>query len=55
MLHDAARHGPAVANGSGHPDFRAHLDGRIGWVESLNPTRGARLRTQFESIVWPDR
>ena len=43
-LHDAARHGPARANRAALPDFRAHLLGRIAWVEQLNPTRGARLR-----------
>ncbi len=53
VLHDAARNGPAAANRAGHPNFRAHLDGRVGWVESVNPARGARLRARFEAIVWP--
>lgn len=54
MLHDAVINGPDHANRDDHPDFRAHLDGRIGWVEQLNPARGARLRRQFESISWPE-
>ena len=53
VLHDAARNGPAAANRHGHPDFRAHLEGRVGWVESLNPGRGRRLRSQLDAVVWP--
>ena len=53
VLHDAARHGPAAANRLRHPDFRAHLEGRVGWVESINPARGRRLRAQLELIEWP--
>lgn len=52
-LHDARIHGVEAANRSGHPHFRAHLDGRVGWVESVSPARGARLRAQFEAIAWP--
>jgi RNA-directed DNA polymerase len=53
ILHDAARHGPEAANRSGHPHFRAHLLGRIAWVEQLNPPRGRRLRERFAAIEWP--
>jgi hypothetical protein len=52
-LHEAALRGPAAANRAGVPDLRAHLLGRIGWVEALNPARGARLRRQFAAIDWP--
>ncbi len=55
VLHDAGRNGVDAANRSGHPNFRAHLEGRVGWVESVNPVRGRRLREQFDAIVWPDR
>ena len=54
VLHDAAINGPQVANRSGLPHFRAHLEGRVGWVESVNAVRGRRLRTQLEAITWPD-
>lgn len=54
VLHDAARNGPKVANRQQRPDFRAHLDGRVGWVESVNPFRRKRLRAQFDLISWPD-
>ena len=52
ILHNAARRGPAGENRAGVPDFRAHLLGRIAWIESLNPARGRKLRAQFERIMW---
>ncbi|WP_157720307.1 reverse transcriptase family protein [Friedmanniella luteola] len=55
VLHDAVRRGPQAANRDGVPDFRAHLEGRVGWVTSVNPVRGARLRRQLEAVVWPPR
>ena len=51
-LHNAARHGPARENRAGLPDFRAHLLGRVAWAESLNPTRGEKLRAAFARIEW---
>lgn len=52
VLHDAALHGPAAANRSGRSDFRAHLQGRVAWVATISPPRGARLRTAFDAIEW---
>jgi len=52
IIHNAARNGPAAENRAGVADFRAHLLGRIAWVESLNPGRGAKLRRGFEAIDW---
>lgn len=52
VLHNAARHGAAGQNRAGVPDFRAHLLGRIAWVESLHHERGARLREGFARIDW---
>ncbi len=54
ILHNAARRGPADENRAGVPDFRAHLLGRIAWVESLNPARGAKLRDRFACIAWDE-
>ncbi|MGI3782774.1 MAG: reverse transcriptase family protein, partial [Janthinobacterium lividum] len=54
VLHDAGRNGPAAANRLGHPSFRGYLEGRVGWVESVNPVRGRRLRAQLDAVVWPD-
>lgn len=52
ILHNAARTGAAAQNQLGHPDFRAHLLGRIGWIEGLNPGRGRRLRADFDRVDW---
>jgi retron-type reverse transcriptase len=52
MLTNCSRHGPASQNLTGHAAFRQHLDGRVTWVEQLNPRRGAKLRAIFDRIVW---
>jgi hypothetical protein len=54
VLHDAARSGPHAANRAGHPDFRAHLLGRIDWVVSVNPARAEKLHHAFAAIDWTD-
>jgi RNA-directed DNA polymerase len=51
-LHNAAVRGPAAENRTGAPDFRAHLLGRIAWVASIHPSRGAKLRRRFDRIDW---
>jgi RNA-directed DNA polymerase len=51
-LNNCARLGPESQNRAAHPRFRAHLHGRIGWVESINPAKGQRLRAIFERINW---
>jgi hypothetical protein len=52
LLTNCVRHGPADQNREGHPSFQEHLRGRVGFVESVNPARGAKLRAIFERIVW---
>jgi RNA-directed DNA polymerase len=52
VLHNAVRFGPASQSRDQHLDFRAHLLGRIGWLQQLNPDRAARLRRSFDAIVW---
>lgn len=52
ILHNCVTYGPGDQNRSGHRDFRSHLLGRIGYVGSLNPARGDRLRRMFERIDW---
>jgi hypothetical protein len=52
LLHNAARLGPASQNRLQLPDFRAHLAGRIAWIEATNPSRGARLQRLFAGIDW---
>jgi RNA-directed DNA polymerase len=44
ILHDAATRGLAAANRDNHPDFGAHLAGRVEWVSYRHPTRAAKLR-----------
>ena len=51
VLHDAATNGPAAANRSAHPDFRAHLLGRIAWA-ATTPTRAEKLTEAFAAINW---
>jgi RNA-directed DNA polymerase len=45
ILHRAGHDGPAGLDPS-------QLLGRIAWVESLNPARGAKLRDRFAAISW---
>lgn len=52
LLHNCAQTGPAAQNRERHPDFRAHLLGRIGWVATGNAARADRLRTLFDAITW---
>jgi hypothetical protein len=52
MIHNCARDGPASQNRSGINNFRAHLVGRIAWVEALNPQRGEKLRRGLSDISW---
>lgn len=52
ILHNCVRFGPATQNREGHRDFRAHLEGRVGFVETINPQKGARLRREFTRISW---
>jgi hypothetical protein len=51
-LTNCVRHGPASQNREGHPAFRSHLEGRVGFVEMVNAARGARLRKIFDLVQW---
>ena len=52
ILTNCVRHGPAGQNRESHPKFRSHLEGRVAFVESINPQKGQRLRAIFEQIRW---
>ena len=52
ILTNCRRGGPQEQNRDGHPAFRAHLEGRVTWVETVNMRRGARLRAIFDAIDW---
>ncbi len=52
ILTNCVRLGPESQNRKAHPYFRAHLEGRVGFVETINPGKGRRLRGIFEQIQW---
>jgi hypothetical protein len=52
ILTNCVRNGPASQNRELHSDFRAHLDGRVGFVESINFERGLKLRAILDRIIW---
>lgn len=50
MLTNAVRHGLESQNRDQLDDFRAHLLGRITFIESIHAERGAKLRALYERI-----
>lgn len=52
ILTNCVRFGPESQNRAMLPHFRAHLEGRIGFVEMINRLKGNRLRALFEAIKW---
>ncbi len=52
ILTNCLRSGWKSQNRSEHPEFRSHLEGRIGWVNQGNPQRGEKLLSIFEKIDW---
>lgn len=52
ILTNCIRHGPRSQNREDVPDFRAHLEGRIGFVAMVNRDKAVRLKTLFTSIDW---
>ena len=51
VLHNAARHGLSSQNRTQHPDFAAHLQGRVAFIEMVDPPRGARLRVLLQRAL----
>jgi hypothetical protein len=51
LLHNAIRTGLEEQNRDGHPDFAAHVAGRIAWVGHHHPTRAAKLQTLYAQAV----
>ncbi|MFC5862011.1 reverse transcriptase family protein [Acidicapsa dinghuensis] len=54
ILTNCIRLDPASQNRDQVSDFRAHMLGRIVFVESIHPSRGAKLRNLFDQIIWSD-
>jgi hypothetical protein len=52
MVHNTRRLGARSQNHAGVADFRAHLLGRISWLEALHPERGRRLREALVEVDW---
>ena len=52
ILTNCARHGPASQNRENHPEFAAHLQGKLAWVRFIHPGKEAKLRAIFERIDW---
>jgi RNA-directed DNA polymerase len=51
-LTNCIRHGPDTQNREAHPHFRLHLQGKVAFVESINPAKAKRLRALFDQIPW---
>lgn len=54
ILHNCRHDGTAAQNIAGHPDFRAHLLGRIQHIASLNIARGIKLMQLYHQLHWPE-
>ena len=52
ILTNCVRHGAESQNREGLPYFRLHLEGRVGFVESVHAARGARLREILGRVRW---
>jgi RNA-directed DNA polymerase len=51
-LTNCVRLGPESQNRDSHPQFRLHLEGKLAFIESINPSKAKRLRDLFERIAW---
>ena len=51
-LTNCVRLGPESQNHEAAGNFRAHLEGRLAFVEMINPAKAKRLRAIFEQILW---
>lgn len=52
ILTNCVRLGPATQNRESHHDFRAHLEGKVSFVEMIHPQKGERLRRLLTKISW---
>jgi RNA-directed DNA polymerase len=52
ILTNCVRSGPKAQNREGHPNFRLHLEGRVSFVEMINPRRGVKLRNLLDKVRW---
>ena len=47
LLFNASRTSMEAQNRAAHPDFRRHVEGRIGWLSSNDPARAAKLHAML--------
>ena len=52
QLYNCICFGAASQNRDARPNFRQHLQGRIGWMASINDARGRKLQDLFDQIEW---
>lgn len=50
ILHNCIRDGLQSQNRDEHPDFLAHLRGRVSYIAATNPQRGEKLRRLLDRI-----
>jgi RNA-directed DNA polymerase len=53
ILTNCVRFGPESQNREAHAHFRQHLEGKVSFVESINPLKGQRVRSLLNKINWP--
>lgn len=51
ILHNAARFGLESQNRRQHPDFAAHLRGRVAYVTMVDPAKGQALRAALNKVL----
>lgn len=51
-LMNCVRYGPATQNRLGIENYRAHLEGKVAFAESIHPGRGEKLRNLLSRILW---
>jgi RNA-directed DNA polymerase len=52
ILTNCVNHGPTSQNRNQHPNFSAHLAGRIAHVAAFHPARAEKLRGLYTRIDW---
>lgn len=52
ILHNCVQSGWRSQNLNEHPEFRSHLEGRIGWIAASNSVHGEKLSASFDRVEW---
>lgn len=54
ILYNCVKFGPESQNWEQHPNFRAHLQGRIAFIRALNAQKGGKLDSLYAKISWAE-